>query len=135
MHCCVCTVCVNAPGGHVAPLQYTLSELALTHPLPEFDSLPLYVGGDVGGGEITLLHTRGELEGCVEVVRGVHVGGIQAARRAVAAGTASPSDFRLVCVLAGCARTSRCVRGDSLYISISAACALGSRGALTSILA
>lgn len=53
----------------VCPAQYTLGALELTAPLPEFNSCKLYVGGDVGGGEVHMLHTRGNLAGCVEVVK------------------------------------------------------------------
>ncbi|KAJ9510191.1 hypothetical protein QJQ45_015666 [Haematococcus lacustris] len=76
------------------PSVYTLSQLQLTHPLPEFADCKLYVGGDVGDGGVHLLHSHADLEGSTEVVRGVNLGGIQAAQQAVAQGKAKAGDFR-----------------------------------------
>ncbi|KAL6765736.1 hypothetical protein V8C86DRAFT_2448637 [Haematococcus lacustris] len=83
------------------PSVYTLSQLQLTHPLPEFADCKLYVGGDVGDGGVHLLHSHADLEGSTEVVRGVNLGGIQAAQQAVAQGKAKAGDFRFYAKYSG----------------------------------
>uniref|UniRef100_A0A7S0S201 YqgE/AlgH family protein n=1 Tax=Chlamydomonas leiostraca TaxID=1034604 RepID=A0A7S0S201_9CHLO len=83
------------------PSMYTLGKLELTHPLPEFASCPLHVGGDVGGGDVAVLHARTDLPLSKEVVKGVHLGGVDAARELVAAGKADPLEFKWYVKYAG----------------------------------
>eukprot|EP00955_Chlamydomonas_euryale_P048394 353950-Chlamydomonas_euryale.AAC.7 len=94
-----CGVILNRPS------QYTLGQLALTKELAEFDNCRLFIGGDVGDGTLQLVHTTDGLAGSVEVgsnsgrmqlsvVKGVHLGGIEAARNKVATGEAPADDFR-----------------------------------------
>eukprot|EP00967_Tisochrysis_lutea_P116152 scaffold186716_cov19-Tisochrysis_lutea.AAC.1 len=49
-------------------LQHTLGDLSLTQPLDEFKDCPLYLGGDVGGGEVHMIHPY-NLPRSVEVVK------------------------------------------------------------------
>eukprot|EP00983_Pelagomonas_calceolata_P060445 1146365-Pelagomonas_calceolata.AAC.3 len=70
------TQCDRMPYPPAFPLlQHTLGDLSLTQPLDEFKDCPLYLGGDVGGGEVHMIHPY-NLPRSVEVVK-VRAGLIQ----------------------------------------------------------
>mmetsp|Transcript_8964 Transcript_8964/g.15568 ORF Transcript_8964/g.15568 Transcript_8964/m.15568 type:complete len:406 (+) Transcript_8964:3-1220(+) len=80
----------------------TLAQLSLNTALDScWDESTLWVGGDCGGGEVTLLHAVPGLEGSTEVVRGLYTGGVMAAQEAVKSGKAKAADFRWICKSCG----------------------------------
>lgn len=96
------------------PSSVYMRDLDLGRPLPEFDDCRLYLGGDVGDKEVLLVHPHGELKGATEVVKGLYLGGVEAARAAIATGRAQPADFRWSKGYAGWAAgqlQSECKRG------------------------
>lgn len=77
------------------PTQYQLGKIAGAEDMcPQFADSTLYLGGDVGKSTLNILHSHGELEGAVEIVNGVYIGGFEAAKEAVVNGTAKAEDFR-----------------------------------------
>ncbi|KXZ56964.1 hypothetical protein GPECTOR_1g870 [Gonium pectorale] len=83
------------------PSKYMLGDVPLSRPQSQFADCRLYVGGDVGPGEVQVLHPHGDLAGAVEVVKGVYLGGMDAARSAVDAGRVQAKDFRWFSAYAG----------------------------------
>ncbi|KAF5842473.1 hypothetical protein DUNSADRAFT_7083 [Dunaliella salina] len=82
------------------PSVHTLGDLSLTQPLDEFKDCPLYLGGDVGGGEVHMIHPY-NLPRSVEIVKGVYLGGIEAAAKMVARKEADVKDFKWYARYAG----------------------------------
>lgn len=78
------TITLSDVGGGVAPL------------LPAFGDSTLYLGGDVERSSLHVIHGVPDLEGSLEVVSGVRVGGVDAAAAAVREGRASASDFKFL---------------------------------------
>ena len=78
------TLTLSDVGGGVAPL------------LPAFGGSPLYLGGDVERSSLHVVHGVPGLEGSLEVVSGVRVGGVDAAAEAVREGRASAGDFKFL---------------------------------------
>ncbi|KAG2442426.1 hypothetical protein HXX76_002512 [Chlamydomonas incerta] len=83
------------------PSTYFIRDIPLKRPQEQFNDCRLYVGGDVGGGEVQVLHPHGDLAGAVEVVKGVYMGGLDAGRDAIDAGKAKAQDFRWFSAYAG----------------------------------
>ncbi|GFR40718.1 hypothetical protein Agub_g1325 [Astrephomene gubernaculifera] len=83
------------------PSPLLLRDVQLSRPQPQFGECRVYMGGDVGQGEVQILHPHGHLSGAVEVVKGVYAGGMEAARQAVDAGSVQAGDFRWFNAYAG----------------------------------
>ncbi|GLC38654.1 hypothetical protein PLESTM_000758300 [Pleodorina starrii] len=83
------------------PSKFLIGDVPLSRPQTQFAANRLYIGGDVGQGEVQILHPYGQLSGAVEVVKGVYVGAMEAARDAVDAGFAQAEDFRWFTAYAG----------------------------------
>ncbi|CAD7701139.1 unnamed protein product [Ostreobium quekettii] len=76
------------------PTEFTLGKVAGAEEMcPEFAESQLRLGGDVGKSTLNILHSYGELEGAIEIVNGIYLGGFEAARRAVREGNAQGKDF------------------------------------------
>ena len=92
------------------PTPYTLGQIPdLQAFFPEFAENKLFLGGDVGlgrgseqvsdkesGPAIQLLHGSSELEGSIEVISGVYMGGGKSAQQAVKDGRLNPEGVRCV---------------------------------------
>ena len=63
---------------------------------PDFANNLLYLGGDVGRGMTQVLHTHGKLAGAEQVVPGVYMGGVDAARKAVRREKLDSKSFKCV---------------------------------------
>lgn len=61
---------------------------------PVFEDNTLYLGGDVGINTLHVLHPYGSIQDSREVVRGVHIGGLQDSVWYVEQGRAKPEDFK-----------------------------------------
>ncbi|EFJ40535.1 hypothetical protein VOLCADRAFT_108114 [Volvox carteri f. nagariensis] len=83
------------------PSKYLIGDVPLSRPQTQFGDCRLYIGGDVGMGEVQVIHPYGQLSGAAEVVQGVYAGGIDAARDAVDAGFAQAKSFRWFNAYAG----------------------------------
>lgn len=78
------------------PTTLTLSDVGggVSSLLPEFADATLHLGGDVERSSLHVLHPVASLQGSLEVVSGVRVGGVDAAARAVRSGEADADDFK-----------------------------------------
>lgn len=65
----------------------------MTKKLPQFESNPLYLGGDVGEG-VYMIHGVPGLENATEVSDGIFYGGSDEVEDFVRRGGAAPQDFR-----------------------------------------
>ncbi|GLI69796.1 hypothetical protein VaNZ11_014496 [Volvox africanus] len=83
------------------PSKFLIRDVPLSRPQNQFGACRLYIGGDVGTGEVQVLHPYGQLSGATEVVKGVYAGGMDAARDAVDAGFAQAENFRWFSAYAG----------------------------------
>jgi putative transcriptional regulator len=78
------------------PTQYKVGDLAGTEAMcPEFAGNPLYLGGDVGHGSLSILHGIPHLQGAIEVVAGVYMGGYDTAKACVQEETMDAREFHL----------------------------------------
>mmetsp|Transcript_11048 Transcript_11048/g.26199 ORF Transcript_11048/g.26199 Transcript_11048/m.26199 type:complete len:112 (-) Transcript_11048:554-889(-) len=69
------------------PTQYNIQDVSGTERLcPEFGSNLLYLGGDTGRSALNVIHPHGCLKNSLEIVKGVHMGGFEDAKRSVADG-------------------------------------------------
>ncbi|PNH05041.1 hypothetical protein TSOC_008732 [Tetrabaena socialis] len=96
------------------PSKLRIGDVPLNRPQTQFADCRLYVGGDVGSGQVQVMHPHGELEGVEEVMKGVYLGGMDSARDAVEAGRAEAKDFRWFSAYAGWAAgqlAAECKRG------------------------
>ncbi|KAG2482630.1 hypothetical protein HYH03_018438 [Edaphochlamys debaryana] len=78
-----------------------IKDVPLSRPQTQFADCRLYIGGDVGNGEVQVVHPYGNLFGAVEVVKGVYMGGLDAAAQAIDVGSAQPKDFKWFSAYAG----------------------------------
>ncbi|CAN0360550.1 unnamed protein product [Ascophyllum nodosum] len=81
-----------------------LGDLLEGDTLPLFRENPLYLGGDVGEGNVQIIHPFGpdRLANAMEIIPGVCIGGsVEEANRMVATGGAKKDDFRFFLHLCG----------------------------------
>lgn len=110
------------------PTQYHMAQLQTDiPPLHAFPGNRLFLGGDVGETAMVVLTRQHNVEGAVEVMRGVYLCNIVAAEAAVKAGVAEPNDFRFYAKYAGWGAgqlASECKAGVWFCAAASAALAL-----------
>ena len=63
----------------------------------DFSECVLYMGGDDGKQSVVMVHPHAELEGSRPLGMGLHIGGIAAAKQAVAEGALEASRCVLTC--------------------------------------
>jgi putative transcriptional regulator len=73
------------------PTQFDVGDV--TKKLPQFESNPLYLGGDIGEG-VYMIHGVPGLENATEVSDGIFYGGSDEVEDFVRSGRATPQDFR-----------------------------------------
>jgi putative AlgH/UPF0301 family transcriptional regulator len=73
------------------PTQFDVGDV--TKKLPQFESNPLYLGGDIGEG-VYMIHGVPGLENATEVSDGIFYGGSDEVEDFVRSGRAAPQDFR-----------------------------------------
>ncbi|BDA50133.1 probable UPF0301 protein BDI_1431 [Coccomyxa sp. Obi] len=77
------------------PTQYTIGTMSGLEALcPEFSDNGLFLGGDVSPNSMHMLHCHGELPEAVEIIRGIYMGGFDAAKAAVNQKGMPPTDFK-----------------------------------------
>lgn len=96
----------NGSAGFILnrPTSVCLGDLLEDDALPHFRGTPLYLGGDVGEGNVQILHPYGpdKLAGSMEIVPGVYISGaVDDADHMVADGRAKVDDFRFFLHLCG----------------------------------
>eukprot|EP00752_Nemacystus_decipiens_P018726 g16789.t1 len=86
------------------PTTVQLGDLVEGDALPQFRRTPLYLGGDVGEGNVQILHPYGpdQLSDSMEIIPGVYIGGaVNEADHMVATGKANVDDFKFMLHLCG----------------------------------
>ncbi|CBJ27043.1 conserved unknown protein [Ectocarpus siliculosus] len=86
------------------PTSVQLGDLVEGNALRQFQKTPLYLGGDVGEGNVQILHPFGpeKLTDSMEIIPGVYIGGaVDEADRMVASGRAKVDDFKFMLHLCG----------------------------------
>ncbi|DBB08311.1 TPA: hypothetical protein ACH3X3_008476 [Trebouxia sp. C0006] len=77
------------------PTEHVLGKLVGADNLcPEFADNVLYLGGDVGHDTMHFLHGYSDIQGAVEVVQGVFMGGFEEARFGIRTGSKQSDQFR-----------------------------------------
>lgn len=77
------------------PTEHVLGKLVGADNLcPEFADNVLYLGGDVGHDTVHFLHGYSDIQGAVEVVQGVFMGGFEEARFGIRTGSKQSDQFR-----------------------------------------
>ncbi|EIE23156.1 DUF179-domain-containing protein [Coccomyxa subellipsoidea C-169] len=77
------------------PTQYTIGTMSGLEALcPEFNNNGLFLGGDVSPNSMHMLHCHGQLPEAVEIIRGINMGGFDAAKAAVSQGRMPATDFK-----------------------------------------
>lgn len=66
-----------------------------------FGQSPLFIGGPMTRNLLHILHGRRDVEGSMEIVKGVYAGGVESASELIRHGGAVPSEFRLLAGYSG----------------------------------
>jgi len=74
------------------PTAFTMDEMVPG--FDEFDSNLMFTGGEDGGKSVVMIHAEGDLEGARPIGSGLFVGGVAAAREAIARGANQATDFK-----------------------------------------
>jgi len=81
------------------PTQYDMGQV--TDQAGPFESNPVYFGGDVGDGAVSLIHGRRDVTNSLEIRPGLYLGGMDCAKQMVTDGQAKPEEFKFFARYAG----------------------------------